>query len=83
MGPLERLGNVAETASAGVLPVGAASAGLDCPPSKVAARPVVAGRPVTEEPLTAAGVIHGHQFTRAWSLTATATATGYEKAHEA
>ena len=66
LGALERLGNVAETAGAGVLPVGAASAGLDCPPSKVAARPVVAGRPVTEEPLTAAGVIHGHQFTRAW-----------------
>jgi hypothetical protein len=67
LGPLERLGNVAETASAGVLPVGAASAGLDCPSSIVAARPVFAGRlAVREAAATAAGVIHGHQFTRAW-----------------
>lgn len=60
-GPLERLGNVAQTASAGLLPVGAASADLDCPPSIVAARPVFAGRLAVGEAAatTTANVIHG------------------------
>jgi hypothetical protein len=64
-GALERFGNVAETASAGVPPVGAASADLDCPLR------IVTARPVTDEPLTAACVIHGHSLRGPGSPTAT------------